>query len=183
MVQEKAIACPVDSLMYHKARVLLVKEARERNSIATKDSEEISRMFENLKLPVILGTDVFIDWVKNSFFEDKVHEQVPDSGYLSPEAEKIRSVVCQRYRVAAASLMQLKRGVSNEPRNVATYLTRILRKDRLLAISSAFGMCGYSSASSAIERVSERLSTDEGFRNRLTEIKQVIINQKGQAET
>lgn len=149
-----------------------------RKFIDLEDSEKITDIFDMLKFPVILGRDDFIDWVKTTFFEDKVHEQIPDSEQLAPEAERIRTGVCQYYGVGSVSLMRSRRGVSNEPRNVAIYMTRLLRKDGLLTISSSFGMRGYSSASSVIERVSKQLSADKEFRRRISEIKQLIVSQK-----
>lgn len=151
--------------------------------VALKDSAEITNIFDRVKLPVILGRDDFVDWVKTTFFTDKVHGQVPDSEHLAPELEKIKAVVCHYYAVDTVCLMLSKRGVSNEPRNVAVYLTRLLRRDGLLTISSAFGMRGYSSVSSVIVRVSKQLETDRAFCRRISEIRQLIITQKCQTET
>jgi len=151
--------------------------------IAQDDTAEMSRIFDQRRLPAILGKDAFIDWVKSAFFDDKSHDQIPDSEQLAPDVEKIKAVVCQCYGVTADSLMQSTRGVNNEPRNVAIYLTRVLRKDGLLEISSRFGMQGYSSASSAIDRVSKRVATDQRLWTRIAEIKLKIISQKGQTET
>jgi len=67
------------------------------------------------------------------------------------------------------------RGVNNEPRNVAIYLTRVLRREGLMNISAAFGMQGYNSASSAIDRVKKRMVSDKGLQKRIDEIKQQII--------
>jgi chromosomal replication initiation ATPase DnaA len=71
--------------------------------------------------------------------------------------------------------MHSERGVTNEPRNVAIYLTRILRREGLLVISCAFGMQGYFSASSAMDRVGKRLLTDKELQKRIAEIKQDIL--------
>jgi chromosomal replication initiation ATPase DnaA len=79
--------------------------------------------------------------------------------------------------------MKSKRGTSNEPRNVAIYLTRTLRRDNLPAIGSVFGMHGYSSVSSAIERIGKRLPIDKELQNRINEIKLKIIYSKSQTET
>jgi len=45
----------------------------------------------------------------------------------------------------------------------------------LMNISAAFGMQGYSSVSSAIDRVKKRMVSDKGLRKRIDEIKQQII--------
>jgi len=71
--------------------------------------------------------------------------------------------------------MKSARGVNNEPKNVAIYLTRVLSREGLMNISAAFGMQGYSSVSSAIDLVKKRMVSDKGLRKRIDEIKQQII--------
>ena len=151
--------------------------------IAKEDSEEISQIYEKKKLPAILGHVEFIDWVKNTFFTEKRHKQVPDSDQLAPKIEQIKSAVCQHYGIATDQLMHSVRGISNEPRNVAIYLTRVLRQDGLMEISTAFGMQGYSSASSAVARVKSKLSGDKLFQKRIFAIEKIIVESKGQTET
>lgn len=151
--------------------------------IAKEDSAEISEIYEKKKLPAILGHVEFIDWVKNTFFTEKTHNQVPDSDQLAPEIEHIKSAICQHYGVAKDQLVQSVRGISNEPRNVAIYLTRILRQEGLMEISTAFGMQGYSSASSAVARVKQRLSDDRLFQKQISAIAKTIIEDKSQTKT
>ena len=141
----------------------------------TQDSEELIVFFGKKKLPSVLGKDEFIDWVKRTFFTDKTHNQVPDSGQLAPEVARIKEAVSQYYEIDKGRLMRSARGVNNEPRNVAIYLTRVLRREGLMNISAAFGMQGYSSASSAIDRVKKRMVSDKGLRKHIDEIKQQIF--------
>jgi chromosomal replication initiation ATPase DnaA len=69
----------------------------------------------------------------------------------------------------------------NEPRNVAIYLTRQLRGENLAEICREYGLSKYSSASSVIERVGIRMSTDRQFGKRVEAISQLL--RKSQAET
>jgi putative transposase len=165
----------------HKEFVLSMMTTDNRKScevyrrfVEQEDSEEICNVFEKKKWPSILGSEEFVDWVKNSFSAEKTHSQVPDSGQLAPTMAKIQDAVCQYYGISVDELMQGKRGVGNEPRSVALYLVRTLRREGLLEISTAFGIRGYSSASSVIERTVKRLATDQGFQKRVAEIKQII---------
>ena len=146
-----------------------------REFINQEDSEELINFFGKKKLPSVLGEAEFIDWVKRTFFTDKTHNQVPDSGHLAPEIERIREAVYQYYGIEKGRLMKSARGVNNEPKNVAIYLTRVLSREGLMNISAAFGMQGYSSVSSAIDRVKKRMVSDKGLRKRIDEIKQQII--------
>jgi REP element-mobilizing transposase RayT len=151
--------------------------------ISQEDSEEISGIFDSKKLPSILGTEEFIDQIKNRFFADKQHQQVPESGQLAPDADRIIEVVCRHYDIEQPQLMLSVRGTHNEPRNVAIYLIRVLRRDGLLSISTRFGMKGYSPASGAVGRIKKKLSTDKDLQQQIIEIKQQITANKCQTET
>jgi len=82
-------------------------------------------------LPPILGTNTFVDWVKDRFFSQKRHKEVPESKLLAPDREKIKQLVCKSYHVKENNLLKSKRGTFNEPRNVTIYLARRLRGDGL----------------------------------------------------
>ena len=146
-----------------------------------EDSEEISQVFEQNKLPSILGRDEFIDGLRDRFFERKTHKEVPESRVLAPEREKIKQVICRIYGVRVEDLLKSKRGTFNEPRSVAIYLTRQLRGENLAEICREYGLSKYSSASSVIERVGTKMSTDRQLRKRVAKISQVLT--KSQAET
>jgi REP element-mobilizing transposase RayT len=146
-----------------------------------EDSEEISQVFEQNKLPSILGRDEFIDGLRDRFFERKTHKEVPESRVLAPEREKIKQVICRIYGVRVEDLLKSKRGTFNEPRSVAIYLTRQLRGENLAEICREYGLSKYSSASSVIERVGTKMSTDRQLRKRVAKISQVLT--KSQTET
>ena len=143
--------------------------------VAMDTSEEITEIFERKKLPSVLGTERFMDWVKDRFFPQKNHEEVPESTVLAPDRERIKRVVCKTYHVREEDLLKSKRGVFNEPRNVAIYLTRRLRGDGLDQICREFHMKRYSSASSAIQRVRVQISKDRQFKKRIEKLRLMLI--------
>ncbi len=57
------------------------------------------------------------------------------------------------FGVDIRSLYGIHRGVTNEARNVAIYLTRLLRRDSLKEIGKEFKIDSYSSVSSIIEKM------------------------------
>lgn len=152
-----------------------------RQFVAQEDSEEIFRIFEKKKWPSILGTEIFIEWVKDRFFDQKRHLEVPESRILAPDREKIKQFVCRTYQVKEEELLKSKRGTFNEPRNVAIYLTRQLRGENLNKICREYGLKKYSSASSVIERVREQIIRDLKFKKRIAELKRILV--KSQTET
>jgi REP element-mobilizing transposase RayT len=174
----------------HKDFVLamLSKNALHRRKnyqhfVAQKESEEIAGIFDKKKLPAILGSESFVDQIRARFFADKQHQQVPDAAQLAPDADRIIAAVCQHYDIEQSQLMRSVRGVTNEPRNVAIYLMRTLRRDGLLSIGALFGMGGYSSASSAIERIRQQLTTDQELQWRINTIREQLAANKSQTET
>ena len=178
------------STWLHKDFVLAMLATDSKQSVNTyqkyivqEDSEEITLLLGKKKLPSILGKEAFIDQIKHRFFADRQHQQVPDSGQLAPKADSIVEVVCQHYGIEISELMHSVRGVNNEPRKVAMYLIRVLRRDGLMSISTRFRLNGYSSASSAIDRTRKKLSTDKDLQQQINAIKQQLIADKSQAET
>ena len=152
-----------------------------REFVAKEDSEEISRVFEGKKLPSILGSEDFIDSVRDQFFERKRHIEVPESKLLAPKGEEIKELVCRAYGVREEDLLRGKRGTFNEPRSVAIYLTRQLRGENLAEICREYGLKTRSSVSSVIERVRAQMIKDRRLGKRIDKLTGMLA--KRQTET
>lgn len=144
------------------------RQTRYRLFVDQEEFDEISRMFDKKKWPSILGTEAFVDRIKARHSADKIHHQIPDSGQLAPGAESIIGAVCSHYGIEPAQLMHSVRGVNNEPRNVAIYLMRTLRRNGLKTIGATFGLRGYSAASRAIDRIRKKLPTSPELQRKST---------------
>jgi hypothetical protein len=158
---------------------MLTEDGRQRRRayrefIVMDDSREIKSILQKKKLPAILGSQGFVDWVKGRFYEEKIDVEMPQSKVLVPDKDKIKEVVCKAYGVEEEDLQKSIRGIFNEPRNVAIYLTRQLRRDTLDEIAREFRMKRYSSTSSAIERVKAQISEDQRFRKRVERLKTML---------
>ncbi len=129
-----------------------------RDFISKGVPEDINRILGRKNLPSVLGSKSFLDWVKDSFFSGKRHKEVPESKSISPDAEMIKEEVCRRYGVAMDELYRSRRGISNEPRNVAIYLLRTLRGDNLEEIGRCFNINRFCSVSSVVERTRGKVS-------------------------
>ncbi len=64
----------------------------------------------------------------------------------------------------------------NEPRNAAVFLMRNMRRDRLKEIGERFGIRKYSTVSSIIEGIKQRVKTDQRFRKRVNDLHHSINN-------
>lgn len=142
--------------------------------IRTEDSEEISQIFERKKRPTFIGDEKFGSWLRERFFEKKRDPQVPESMALAPGLDIIKERVCTYYQIGESELAKSRRGKFNEARSMAIYLARILRKDGLMEISSEFGLRGYSSASSVLAVMGEKIQKNRLLRKRFEEIRRSL---------
>ena len=93
------------------------------------------------------------------FWPGKFHNsnksyEVPESKRLAPTSDTIISAVCEHYGVSFNELLITRRGIFNEPRNIAVYLLRQIRGENLNNISELFNIKAYSTVSGIIRRVS-----------------------------
>ena len=61
---------------------------------------------------------------KKTFSAEKRHLEVPQSRSLAPDVQRIKDGVCRLYNVEEKTLMEARRGITNEPRNMAVYLMK-----------------------------------------------------------
>ncbi len=97
---------------------------------------------------------------------------------LFPDKE---DAVCNFYDVAQRELVVVRRGIQNEPRDVAIYLMRTVCGEPLMRIGNEFGMARYSSVSSAADRIKKKLLNDNEFIKSFSALMDLI--KKGQSET
>jgi chromosomal replication initiation ATPase DnaA len=91
---------------------------------------------------------------------------------------QIERVVCEGYRVEGAQLYQKRRGIWNEPRNVAIYLARQRIGYPLKEIGARWGGLKYSSISSMVYAMKQRIEKDHGVRARVDEIEKALIKRQ-----
>jgi len=148
--------------------------------ILMETPEEINRIFSQRKLPSMLGGDSFVDKVKGRFFHKKRHDEIPESRSLAPDVEKIKRAICNAYGIDESSLLSSRRGILNEPRNVAVFLVRRLRAEKLEEIGRQFGIAKYSSVSSAVEKMKREVLVKRKLRLRVKDIEKTLLNSQKQ---
>ncbi|MCL4552380.1 MAG: transposase, partial [Candidatus Marsarchaeota archaeon] len=116
-----------------------------------------------------------VDWVKASFQDLRSHREVPASRLLAPGLEAIQSAVCAGYGIDLNELLSSRRGTSNDARNAAIYLARRLSGQTLATIGDAFGLEHYSSVSSVVSRMKQRIGSDRSLRRKVKEIERALL--------
>jgi REP element-mobilizing transposase RayT len=147
---------------------------RYKQFVSLENKKELEEAVTRKKLPPFLGSDQFVSWVKETFFHQKRHEEVPGSRLLAPDPERVKEIVSKAYQIEKGVLLKSRKGVFNEPRNVAIYLMRRLRGDSLVEICKIFQMKKYSSVSSVIERLKAQMAKDRSFRKRVLKLESQI---------
>lgn len=132
--------------------------------------EEINRILGGQKWPTIIGSDDFIDRVKKRFFNKKRHIEIPESKLLAPEIATIKAAVLKEYKMEEVELHHSRRGSQNEARDIAIYLSRQLRGNKLAEIGKEFGISNYSTVSTTIERIKGRISKDRRVKKRVQDL-------------
>ena len=137
--------------------------------------KELNQILARKKLPAAIGSQGFVDKIKELFFSDKKHEEIPESKSLAPDIDKIIKEVCKFYNVRKDSLFSSRRGFFNEPRNVAIYLTRRLRGDTLKEAGKIFGIERNSSVSSVVERLKLEMESNKDLNKRVENLRNKLL--------
>ena len=145
-----------------------------RKWVSIEEKDEVSEKISGKKWPVCLGPQTFIDRIKEQYGKEKLNRAVPASRELLPDKKQILDEVCKVYDTTAEEVIKMRRGKINEARNVAIYMTRILRRDTLREIGLQFDIDNDSTVSSVMERIKKRLDKDQNFYRRLDEISKSI---------
>jgi len=89
---------------------------------------------------------------------------------LAPGIQEIKKAVCDVYKINEENLCGLRRGRTNEPRNVAVYLSRTLGGEKLERIGEEFAIAGYSTVSSILRKVNGQMLRDKKLRKQIKKI-------------
>ena len=145
---------------------------RYRGYVLKQSPEQINQILGRRNWPSVLGSDGFVDWVKETFFNQKRHIEVPESKSLAPKVAKINEMVCKAYGIKEESLFLSKRGVHNEARNTAIFLIRHLRGSKLEEIGREFGISNYSTVGTIIVRTKNKVVKDRRLKRLIEQLKQ-----------
>lgn len=175
-----------DWLFKNRILSILAKNRKEwlrhyRQWVLVAEEDDVSRAINQNRWPVCLGPQAFIDRIKERYGGKKIYQEIPSIRELVPDVDRICAVVCAFYGVEMPAILKMRRGQLNEPRNMAIYLVRKLRRDTLGQIASAFEIANDSTVSSVVERMHKRLERDQELCKRLLKM-EIIIN-KSQERT
>lgn len=146
--------------------------------VSEESCEEIVRILGRNRMPCVLGNEGFVKKVKGGYEEEKQKRKGCGSNSLFPGMNEIKAAVCRVYNINENDLLDTRRGVVNEPRNIAIFMARRLRGDSLETIARAFNMNKSSSVSSVVNRTRKLLSSCGDMRSSYEQINHFLNSDK-----
>jgi putative transposase len=137
--------------------------------LSSEESEEIMKHYSKKNTQSIIGDDDFVNSIKKKFSAKQKEKEIPESKKLCPEVVDIKKAVCTNYGIDEADLLKSRRGIENEARDLAIYMLRMIRAERLTKIGKEFNLSNYSSVSTAVERIKKKMGNRK-FRKMYEEI-------------
>ncbi|MBU0996262.1 MAG: hypothetical protein KJ737_27505 [Proteobacteria bacterium] len=138
--------------------------------VSADKEDDVTETLNRKRWPVSLGSQSFIDMIKERYGEEKIRREVPISRDLLPDAHRIMEAVCKSYETTTQDILKMQRGKWNDARNVSIYLIRKLRKDTLNEIGKVFGIDNDSTVSSVLERIKKRMAKDRHLSEQVNKI-------------
>ena len=122
---------------------------------------------------MILGSDKFVGWVQRKFIDrtEKEDADLPQKKRISDDGviEKVIEEIIHSYKIDKATLLQRKRHIPFEARDISMYLLNTYTGLTNKAIGEVFGV-SISAVNKAAIRVNAQSKTSKDFRRKLEEI-------------
>lgn len=144
----------------------------------TETDETIKMFYKKQRQNPILGTDEFIEEVRQrqtDLSNEIIHQ---DKVILKPTMTDITSVVSDVFGVSEDYLLESKkgRGTLNNPRKIAMYLAQIIGDYRLTEIAEYFGLHHYGSVSASVYTIKQELEKDKSLKKKFNSVVNGVIN-------
>ena len=146
-----------------------------RKWVSVEEDDEVSQKIGRVKWPVCLGSQAFIDRIKEKYGSGKINKEIPSSRELLPGKKRISKEVCRFYGVNATDMIRKQRGRRNEARNAAIYLTRKLRLDTYKEIGDQYGIENDRTVRSVFVRMKKTLIEDRALVNKMERLQDIIL--------
>jgi hypothetical protein len=146
-----------------------------RKWVSVEKDDEVSQKISGVKWPVCLGSQLFIDRIKEKYGSGKINKEIPSSRELLPDKKRIIDEVCRFYGVKDTDMIKKRRGRRNEARNAAIYLTRKLRLDTFREIGEQYGIDNDRTVRSVFVRMRKTLTEDKDLARKMEKLQDLII--------
>jgi hypothetical protein len=146
---------------------------REYGKLVREASGRENDFLEDIKYGMILGSDKFVGWVQRKFIDrtEKEDADLPQKKRISDEGviERVVGEIIHNYKVDKTTLLQRKRHIPFEARDVSMYILKTYTGLTNKAVGEMFGV-SISAVNKAAIRINAQSKTSKDFRRKLEEI-------------
>jgi len=143
---------------------------KEYRKLVREVSGRENDFLEEMKYGMILGSDKFVEWVQRKFIDrtEKEDAELPQKKRISDEGviKRVIDVIVRNYKIDKTTLLQRKRHIPFEARDVSMYILKTYTGLKNKAIGEMFGV-----STSAVNKASLRINTlskeNKDFRKKL----------------
>jgi putative transposase len=134
------------------------------------NEEEIYQFYQKKKQLPILGTQSFRDRFKDH--ERWKNKEISERAILKKQTpiKVIVKEVAKAFERSSESLLKSQRGVANEPRSVAIYLSRQLEDFPLQIVADYFGISHYSRISKVHSSIKQKIKKNPELKRKIEQI-------------
>jgi len=140
---------------------------------AQKYSEEESRIWEDLRHGIILGSEDFVSKIKTAYLPDSPDSEIPQQKIMAKEfdPEKLLNMAAKHLDCDLKRFKETPRISSKEKENRDILMYLLWKTGRLANanVGNLFGVT-YSSVSHSIRALSDRLKKDKELRHKINEL-------------
>lgn len=128
--------------------------------VCREESEEIQHFFSLKNLPSILGSEHFINIIKEKFGFLQKNPELSNRQVLSVDGRTVIQAVCAVCDIDKVQLLKVRRGVANVPKDLAMYVLRVHSQKTLKEIGAVLECNRYTTVSTAISRFEHMMKED-----------------------
>jgi REP element-mobilizing transposase RayT len=146
---------------------------KEYRKLIRETSGRENDFLEEIKYGMILGSDKFVEWVQRKFIDrtEKEDAELPQKKRISNEGviERVIEGIIHNYKIDKTTLLQRKRHIPFEARDVSMYILKTYTGLKNKAIGEVFGV-SISAVNKAALRINTQSEMSKDFRGKLEEI-------------
>jgi REP element-mobilizing transposase RayT len=143
---------------------------REYRRLIREASGRENGFLEEIKYGMILGSDKFVEWVQRKFIDrtEKEDADLPQKKRISDDGviERVIEEIIHKYKIDKTALLQRKRYIPFEARDVSMYILKTYTGLTNKAIGEMYGV-SISAVNKAAIRIDSQSKTSEDFRRKL----------------
>lgn len=170
----------VDDVLSHFSKRRLVAIRQFDSFVRAGVPLGLEKALEGKRLPAVIGSEGFVEWVKDNFIEDHRSNEDISEARIALHREifpgAIIRFLCGVYSLKRKELFESVRAVQNEPRSIAAYLMRYLAGAKLSEIAREMQVGKPATVAKLLQRFRQRLEADPVLREEIERFSENLLS-------